>query len=110
MARANTNGGSAEELTTQDLKDQIGKLSDDIASLTDIVGGLGEQSARQVRDDLRARGAGAAQRGQEELAHMQRTARQVQGDVDDMIGQRPMMSVGVALGLGFLFGMMTGRK
>ena len=110
MARTNTTAASTEELTTQDLKDQIVKLSDDLASLTEIVGGLGEQSARQARDTIRARGAAAAERGQQELEHMQRAAQRAQGDVDEMIAQRPMMSVGLALGLGFLFGTMTGRK
>ena len=110
MARGNSTSAATEELTTQDLKEQIGKLSDDIASLTEIVGGLGEQSARRARDDIRAHGAAAAQRGQEELAQMQNAARQVQGDVDEMIARKPMMSVGMALGLGFLFGIMTGRK
>jgi ElaB/YqjD/DUF883 family membrane-anchored ribosome-binding protein len=110
MARASTASDSTEELTTQDLRDQIGKLSDDISKLTEIVAGLGEQSARHARDDIRARGAAAAQRGQEEFEHLRQAAHHAQGDIDDMITQRPMMSVGLALGLGFLFGLMTGRK
>jgi len=109
-AESTSESESHAEPTTEDLKAQIGKLSEDIASLTEIVGGLSEKSARQVRDEIRARGNAAAERGQREFEQVQRAAQQMQGDVDDMIAQRPMMSVGLALGLGFLFGIMTGRK
>lgn len=108
MARTSTNG--SEEVSTTDLTQQVETLRSDLAGLTEIIADLGKaqgerlgaaaaEKVKQAQDAGKAAADVAAERA--ELARMQST---------DFIRTQPATALGVAVGVGFLIGWMSGRK
>ncbi len=89
------------------------KVKNDIAALTDhiseAVNALGDSAKRQARrgyqqtvDDLSDRSGAMMDAAQEAAADAQER-------LGDMVTERPLATIGIALGLGFLIG-MTWRR
>lgn len=94
----------------EQLSEQIAGLKDELADISHTIAQLGSSSrdvaTRQVRDTashLRARGERglrSAQHQAEELGHQ----------ATDAVRNQPALAVGIAVGLGFLLGYLSGRK
>lgn len=95
------------------VKDDIGALADQIADALNAITGNARKQARrgykqaranvdQVVDDL-------SERGNTMFNAAQDAAMSVEETLEDVIAERPLATVGLALGLGFLIGMTLRR-
>ncbi|KMK66110.1 YqjD family protein [Puniceibacterium sp. IMCC21224] len=109
MATTNLSNGTASK-DYQELSEQITTLKGDIAGIAELLGEIGVrrkdesiEAARQRAEELRVRGA-------EHLSQAQQHAAVAQDQAIDAIRRQPGTAVGLAVGIGFLAGFLTGRK
>lgn len=109
MAQTSKNGSGAEP-SIADLEDQIATLRKDIAGLTGTIAALGRNqgarwsaAAEESAETMRAKAADAA-----EMARVR--AESLYADTEAHVRQNPAAALGIAAGLGFLFGLMTSRR
>lgn len=82
----------------QDLKDELAKLKADMSSIADTMGKIARNSAEQGRERIKS--AADQSRAQ---------ARESWGAFEKEVSERPMTSLAVALGLGFVMGKLLDR-
>jgi ElaB/YqjD/DUF883 family membrane-anchored ribosome-binding protein len=90
------------------VKDDIGALADQITDALNAIAGNARKQARRgykqaranvdsVVDDVSERGAAAMSAAQDAAVSIEET-------LEDVIAERPLAAVGLALGIGFLIG------
>lgn len=106
---ANKGTGNGGKVTTEDLEADIVKLREDITKLAKQLASTGEHSVNAARraategvDQLRARGEAA-------IEDMRTTARDLEADVVSSVREKPLTSLAIAAGVGFLLALMTRR-
>jgi len=110
---ATTTARSAKEpngpVTTEDLQADIARLKDDIATLTKQLAATGEQSMKTAR---RAASEGVEQlrtQGEATLADIRSGAKDLEAQISDAVREKPVTSLAIAAGVGFLFALFTRR-
>ena len=109
-----------DEATYERLEKDVTAVKNDIAALTDQItdalnafaGEAGKQARRgykQARANVNSALDDASNRGGAMLDAAQDAAYSIEETLEDVITQRPLATVGVALGLGFLIG-LTWRR
>lgn len=86
------------EKELQELKDEFSALKDELAGIGKTVSSL----AHSVTEDGRGRVRDAAQRSRQQ-------ARETWGAFEHEVEERPMTSMAVALGIGFILGKLLNR-
>jgi ElaB/YqjD/DUF883 family membrane-anchored ribosome-binding protein len=119
-----TNGEAAAKMTdkatTERLEKEVNAVKNDIAALTDQItdainsfAGTASKQARRGYKQARANAEQAvddmSERGSAMMDAAQDAASSLEETLEDAITQRPLATVGVALGLGFLIG-LTWRR
>jgi len=120
-----TNGEAAmrdmtDKETYERLEKDVTAVKSDIAALTDQItdalnqfAGTAKKQARrgfkQARDGLDATVGDMSERGSAMMDAAQDAASSIEETLEDVITQRPLATVGLALGLGFLIG-VTWRR
>jgi ElaB/YqjD/DUF883 family membrane-anchored ribosome-binding protein len=110
----------ADKATYERLEKDVAAVKDDISALTeqitDVLNSFAGTASKQARrgykqaranvdaavDDLSERGSAAMDTAQDMASSIEET-------LEDVITQRPLATVGLALGLGFLVGVMWRR-
>lgn len=106
--------------TFERLEKEVGAMKKDLAALADqitgtigdLAGTAGKQARRgykQARANAGAAISDVSQRGGAVLDAAQDAATSLEETLEDVVAQRPLATVGLALGLGFLVG-MTWRR
>jgi ElaB/YqjD/DUF883 family membrane-anchored ribosome-binding protein len=102
------------------LQKDVTAVKNDIAALTDQItdalnafaGQAGKQARRgyrQARDNMDSTLDDMSDRGSAMMSAAQDAASSIEESLEDVIAQRPLATVGLALGLGFLIG-VTWRR
>jgi len=95
------------------VKDDIATLTDQITDALNTFAGAAKKQARRSYKDARAQVDSAmddaSDRGSAMLSAAQDVAGTLEETIEDAIVQRPLATVGLALGLGFLIG-VTWRR
>ena len=102
------------EATADDLTAQVATLRADVTALTELLGDYTKSKGAElsetakekftsVRDESKARAAAAAEAAGQH-------ATQLHGQANDFVKNQPATAMGVAAGIGFLIGFMSGRK
>ena len=95
------------------VKDDIAALTDQITDALNTFAGAAKKQARKGYKDARAQMDSAlddaSDRGSAMLSAAQDVAGSLEETIEDAIVQRPLATVGLALGLGFLIG-VTWRR
>ncbi len=102
------------EPTTADLTAQVETLREDVSNLTALLGEFTKQKGSDltdaakekftsVREETEARASAAADATSKQIA-------QLQGQTNEFIKSQPATAMGIAAGIGFLVGFMSGRK
>jgi ElaB/YqjD/DUF883 family membrane-anchored ribosome-binding protein len=110
----------ADNATYQRLEKDVSTVKSDIAALTDQItdaintfAGQARKQARkgykQARENVDSALDDASERGSAMLDAAQDAAVSIEETLEDVITQRPLATVGLALGLGFLIG-VTWRR
>jgi ElaB/YqjD/DUF883 family membrane-anchored ribosome-binding protein len=105
----------ADEATYERLEKDVTAVKNDIAALTDQItdaintfAGTAQKQARrgykQARANVDSALDDASERGGAMLDAAQDAAHSIEETLEDVITQRPLATVGIALGLGFLIG------
>jgi ElaB/YqjD/DUF883 family membrane-anchored ribosome-binding protein len=109
-----------DDATYQRLEKDVTAVKNDIAALTDQItdalnsfAGTAKKQARRGYKEARAQVDSAlddaSERGSAMLSAAQDAASSIEDTLEDVIVQRPLATVGLALGLGFLIG-VTWRR
>lgn len=120
-----TNGDAAlkdlaDKTTYERLEKDVNAVKNDIAALTDQItdalnafaGQASKQARRgyrQARDNMDSTLDDVSERGSAMMDAAQDAASSIEETLEDVIAQRPLATVGLALGIGFLIG-MTWRR
>lgn len=109
MAQAKTTNATPQEDIEQ-LSEQIAMLKQDLADISETMSALGKSSQAAAGEHVRRKASQVRDAGEERLNSAQRTAEDLGQQAVDMARSQPAGAVGLAVGLGFLLGFMTGRK
>jgi len=104
----------SSDTTTEDLSAQVATLRQDMSALTELLGEFGKAKSAELaestkekfdalRDDTKLRAAHATEAAGDHAAQLQTQA-------NDFVKNQPATAMGVAAGIGFLIGFMSGRK
>ncbi|ARC89821.1 YqjD family protein [Rhodovulum sp. MB263] len=96
--------------SVQDLEVQIEALKDDIAQIARTLGDLSEAKKNDMRDTVQRRAAELRERGEATVAGVQDRGAELGEQAADAVRRQPAAAMGIAVGLGFLVGLMTGRR
>jgi ElaB/YqjD/DUF883 family membrane-anchored ribosome-binding protein len=95
------------------VKNDISALTDQITDVLNSFAGTAKQQARRGYQQARANMGSAmdevSERGAAAMDAAQDTAQSIEESLEDVITQRPLATVGLALGLGVLIGMAWRR-
>ena len=92
-----------------DLEQQFQIIRDDITTLTRLLREIGEAKAGETRDAAMAEAAELLERSRAALDEGRLKARQATASVEEYIKEKPVQSALIALGVGFLIGLVTRR-
>jgi len=101
--------GPGDPVTTEDLQADIARLKEDIATLTRQLAATGEQSVKTAR---RVAAEGVEQlrtQGEATLADLRSGARDLEAQIGEAVREKPVTSLAIAAGVGFLFALLTRR-
>ncbi|MEO1986574.1 MAG: DUF883 domain-containing protein [Martelella sp.] len=99
----------AGKTTEADIQAQIDQLRGDIAELTKLIGTLGNQKASEARVKAEKFRDDAIKSGQDAYDRARDEAMSLEEDVEDHIRSRPLQSILMAAGFGFLMALLTRR-
>lgn len=105
--------GKAANAASGDMQKDMQNLRDDFARLAqqvaDIVANRGNAAWQRARSGMDDAVADAQEKGREAVDAMREVSDQFVEAIDESIKSRPYTTLGMALGLGFLFGAMWRR-
>ncbi len=93
----------------QDVEKQFQVIRDDITKLTNLLCEIGEEKAGEKRDAALAEAAELLEKSRATIDEGRLKARQATVTIEDYIYKQPVQSALIALGVGFLVGMITRR-
>ena len=93
----------------EDVDRQFEIIRDDITTLTKLLREIGEEKAGEKRDAALAEAAELLEKSRSAIDDGRLKARQATASVEDYIQEQPLKSALIALGVGFLVGMITRR-
>lgn len=100
----------ANEPSTAELSAQIEALKADIAGLAETLGALGKAKGASVIDAAKDEAYLLKLRGEEKVAQLQQRAASLTAQAEDAVRENPQTALGIAAGLGFLFGVIMSRR
>jgi ElaB/YqjD/DUF883 family membrane-anchored ribosome-binding protein len=95
--------------STKDVEAQISQLREDIAALARSVSALGNEKANEVRGKAKRAASDAADASLQMVEDAKQQALSWERDLERHIRTKPLQSIGIAAGIGFLFALMTRR-
>lgn len=97
------------DTSRDDLEQQFTVIRNDLATLTRLLREAGEAKADETREAALAEAAALLEKSREALEGGQARAREAGAAVETYIKEKPVQSALIALGVGFLVGMLTRR-
>ncbi|EAQ26226.1 MULTISPECIES: DUF883 family protein [unclassified Roseovarius] len=109
MAQAKSIDTSPQDEIDQ-LSKQIVTLREDISAISKTLSGLGGATRDAAVDGARRKVSELRHSGEQQLHAAQHRAEEMGQQAADAVRSQPAAAVGIAVGVGFLLGFMTGRK
>jgi len=94
----------------EELSEQIATLRNDLGAITETLKNAGVHSRDAAVNNARQTAADLQARGQDGLRHAQSSAEEMGAQAAQTVRNQPAAAVGLAVGVGFLLGFMSGRK
>lgn len=98
------------EKHVEDLSRQIDALKGDIASIAQILSDMGRDQGAATAERVRETAAEMRARGEAQLRHARAQAHDLGDQAANAVRDQPAAAMGMAVGLGFILGFLTGRK
>lgn len=109
MAQSET-AMKASKSEAQQLSDQIEALKSDIASISQTLVDMGTVRRDAVVSEASDKVAHLRKRSEQQLHDAQAKVEDIANQTTEAVRQQPAAAVGIAVGLGFMLGFLTGRK
>lgn len=93
----------------KDVEHQFHIVRDDLATLTRLLREVGEAEAGEKRDAALAEAVALLDKSRSALDEGRARVRQATASIEDHIKEKPVQAALIALGVGFLVGMMSRR-
>jgi ElaB/YqjD/DUF883 family membrane-anchored ribosome-binding protein len=106
MARAS----STASASTDDLAKQIETLKSDVQALTETLGELGKAQGAAAKNAAAEKATALRDAGEDQINRARDTASDLNDQANEFVRTQPATALGIAAGVGFLVGMMSGRK
>lgn len=100
----------ADEPSVEDLRDNLVELRKDFKALLTTVERLAESQAQDVSNQVREGLKTYADKGEALYGSASKKAERVYGELHESVERNPMSAMMIALGLGYLIGVMTRSK
>jgi ElaB/YqjD/DUF883 family membrane-anchored ribosome-binding protein len=97
----------SDEATAEELRENIAELRKDFKDLLTTVERLAVAQADGVATHLREGLHDYVERGEEALDHVRERAEHLYEDLHETVERNPLTALLIALGLGFLIGLLT---
>ncbi|RWX79221.1 DUF883 domain-containing protein [Neorhizobium lilium] len=94
---------------SKDVEAQLAQLREDIAGLARSVAALGNEKASEVRGKARRAATDTVDASLQMVEDAKQQALSWERDVEEQIRTKPLQSVAIAAGVGFLFALITRR-
>lgn len=105
-----THNDAAEARARQDLEDELSELKAEIGSLRDAMSKYGNVKVGQFRRDAETKFSDVAERAQAAEQNISDHAERIETQVEDYIRERPIASLAMAAGAGFLLAYLNRVK
>ena len=105
----NTSTGSSASATSKDIDSQLQQLRSDIASLAKTVAAVGNDKATEVKGRARRAASDAADASYQMVEAAKDQAVTWERDLERQIRMKPIQSVAIAAGVGFVFALLSRR-
>jgi ElaB/YqjD/DUF883 family membrane-anchored ribosome-binding protein len=102
--------GVVSDADLEELQKQIAALKTDIAALTTTVRDIGKNRAEALRGAANEQVEALREQGEAALRDARTRGQDALSQAEESIRENPATAVGIAAGLGFLFGLIFGRK
>jgi len=109
MARVASNGSKSEP-TTADLQHELEALKQDIANLGATLGEFTRAKGENLKSAAKEQAQHLRSKGEESIAHAQKSAAQAYHHAEDSVRENPAAAVGIAAAIGFMVGLLAGRR
>ena len=109
QAKVASGNGTPQENLDQ-LSEQIAVLRNDISAITQSLADLGGATKDAAMEQARAKAAQLRATGEQQYHAAHDKAEELGQQAADAVRQQPAAAVGLAVGVGFLLGFLTGRK
>jgi ElaB/YqjD/DUF883 family membrane-anchored ribosome-binding protein len=93
-----------------DLAAELARLQDDLAAIQQTVTGLGKSTGAEASEAASRIGAAATDAAHDFAENVRQDAHSAVADFEDFARKNPRFVLGGALGLGFVLGLMLGRR
>lgn len=100
----------ANEPSPGELSAQIEALKADIAGIAETLGALGKARGASLVGGAQDAAYTLKARGEEKVAQLQQRAASMTAQAEDAVRENPQTALGIAAGLGFLFGVILSRR
>lgn len=105
-----TSSRTRKEPSVSDLTKQIETLQKDIGELTGLMAEMGKAQAARLSDEAEAKAQRLKDKGEATAHAAKEQMEDLQGQANEFIRTQPAAAVGIAAGLGFLFGLLMTRR
>lgn len=105
-----TSSGSRKEPSVGDLAKQIETLQKDIGELTGLMAEMGKARAARLSDEAEAQAQKLREKGESAATAAKEHVEDLHAQTNAFIRSQPATALGIAAGLGFLFGLLTTRR
>lgn len=100
----------ADDISTEDLRENLVELRKDFKALLNTVERLAAAQAEGVSSQVREGLKSYADKGEALYGTASKQAERVYGELHESVERNPMSAMMIALGLGYLIGIMTRPK
>ncbi|ODT66393.1 MAG: hypothetical protein ABS75_28330 [Pelagibacterium sp. SCN 63-23] len=98
---------AVSESREQELEAQVKQLQDDLKSITETLGKLTNAKMDEAKSVAKTEFDHLKRKGQEVMSDAQDQAEVYEKQLKDTIREKPLTSVATALGIGFVFALLT---
>lgn len=98
---------AALKVEADSLEDQVAQLQQDLKSITNTLGRMGQTAGNELKSNARARADELAARGQSALDTASDEFGAFERQIKDTIREKPLTAVAGAIALGFLIAVIT---
>lgn len=110
MDQRDMDDAMANEPSTAELSAQIEALKADLAGLAETMAALGKARGASLVESAKDEAYLLKLRGEEKVAQLQQKAATMTAQAEDAVRENPQTALGIAAGLGFLFGVILSRR